>query len=462
MFENLSDKLESALQSVTGQGRINEVNVAETMREIRRALLNADVNYQVAKEFTSNVKEAASGDEVLNSVTPGQQLTKIVYDELARVLGGEREEIEMAETPPTVILVAGLQGSGKTTFSAKLARHLRKEGHAPLLAASDVYRPAAVDQLQTLADQVNVPVYSIQEDDGTIVEDAVRVAREAVEEARKTARDVVIIDTAGRMHIDEQMMQEVADIKGAVEPNETLFVVDSMTGQDAVNTAKEFNERLDYDGVVLTKLDGDTRGGAALSIRTVVDKPIKFASTGEKLDALTPFYPDRMAQRILGMGDVVSFVERAQEEYDEKEAERLQKKIRSQEFDLQDFYDQLQRIQNMGSMKELMGMIPGVGNKIQDLDIDDDAFRHIEAMIQSMTPEERSNPEILNGMRRRRIARGSGVEVRDVNQLISQFNEMKKMMKTMQKLTSQGRDVSMSNLMDKLTGGGGGPSPSPR
>ena len=462
MFENLSDKLESALQSVTGQGRINEVNVAETMREIRRALLNADVNYQVAKEFTSNVKEAASGDEVLNSVTPGQQLTKIVYDELARVLGGEREEIEMAETPPTVILVAGLQGSGKTTFSAKLARHLRKEGHAPLLAASDVYRPAAVDQLQTLADQVNVPVYSIQEEDGTIVEDAVRVAREAVEEARKTARDVVIIDTAGRMHIDEQMMQEVADIKGAVEPNETLFVVDSMTGQDAVNTAKEFNERLDYDGVVLTKLDGDTRGGAALSIRTVVDKPIKFASTGEKLDALTPFYPDRMAQRILGMGDVVSFVERAQEEYDEKEAERLQKKIRSQEFDLQDFYDQLQRIQNMGSMKELMGMIPGVGNKIQDLDIDDDAFRHIEAMIQSMTPEERSNPEILNGMRRRRIARGSGVEVRDVNQLISQFNEMKKMMKTMQKLTSQGRDVSMSNLMDKLTGGGGGPSPSPR
>jgi signal recognition particle subunit SRP54 len=462
MFENLSEKLESALQSVTGQGRINEVNVAETMREIRRALLNADVNYQVAKEFTSNVKEAATGEEVLNSVTPGQQLTKIVYDELARVLGGEREEIEMAETPPTVILVAGLQGSGKTTFSAKLARHLRKEGHAPLLAASDVYRPAAVDQLQTLAGQVNVPVYTVQEEDGTIVEDAVRVAREAVEEARKTARDVVIIDTAGRMHIDEQMMQEVADIKGAVEPNETLFVVDSMTGQDAVNTAKEFNERLDYDGVVLTKLDGDTRGGAALSIRTVVDKPIKFASTGEKLDALTPFYPDRMAQRILGMGDVVSFVERAQEEYDEKEAERLQKKIRSQEFDLQDFYDQLQRIQNMGSMKELMGMIPGVGNKIQDLDIDDDAFKHIEAMIQSMTPEERSNPDILNGMRRRRIARGSGVEVRDVNQLISQFNEMKKMMKTMQKLTSQGRDVSMSNLMDKLTGGGGGPSPSPR
>jgi signal recognition particle subunit SRP54 len=431
------------------------------MREIRRALLNADVNYKVAKEFTDNVKEEATGEEVLNSVTPGQQLTKIVYDELARVLGGELEEIEMADTPPTVILVAGLQGSGKTTFSVKLARHLKKQGHAPMLAASDVYRPAAVDQLKKLAGEVNAPVYSIEED-GEIVEDAVRVAEEAVEEARRTARDVVIIDTAGRMHIDEQMMQEVADIKTSVEPNETLFVVDSMTGQDAVNTAKEFNERLDYDGVVLTKLDGDTRGGAALSIRTVVEKPIKFASTGEKLDALTPFYPDRMAQRILGMGDVVSFVERAQEEYDEKEAERLQQKIRSDEFDLQDFYDQLQRIQSMGSIKELMGMIPGVGNKISDLDIDDEAFTHIEAIIQSMTPEERADPDILNGMRRRRIARGSGTEVRDVNQLVEQFNEMKDMMKTMQKLTSQGRDVSMSNLMKKLTGGGGGPSPSPR
>ncbi|HKL89520.1 MAG TPA: hypothetical protein VJ884_10995, partial [Salinibacter sp.] len=330
-----------------------------------------------------------------------------------------------------------------------------------LMAASDVYRPAAVDQLKKLSGEVGVPVYSVEEE-GEIVEDAVRVAREAVAEAQETARDVVIIDTAGRMHIDEKMMQEVADIKAAVEPNETLFVVDSMTGQDAVNTAKEFNERLDYDGVVLTKLDGDTRGGAALSIRTVVEKPIKFASTGEKLDALTPFYPDRMAQRILGMGDVVSFVERAQEEYDQKEAERLQEKIQSEEFDLQDFYDQLQRIQNMGSIKDLMGMIPGVGNKISDLDVDEDAFKHIEAIIQSMTPEERSNPDILNGLRRRRIARGSGTEVRDVNQLIEQFNEMKKMMKTMQKLTSQGRDVSMSNLMNKLTGGGGGPSPSPR
>ncbi len=461
MFEGLSQKLEGALQSVTGQGRIDEVNVAETMREIRRALLNADVNYQVAKEFTANVREAATGEDVLTSVTPGEQLTKIMHDELTRVLGGEHEGIEMAETPPTVILVAGLQGSGKTTFCAKLARHFRKEGHAPLLAASDVYRPAAVDQLKTLADQVNAPVCSI-EDDGEIVEDAVRVANEAVAEAQNTARDIVIIDTAGRMHIDEAMMQEVEDIKTTVAPNETLFVVDSMTGQDAVNTAKEFNERIDYDGVVLSKLDGDTRGGAALSIRTVVNKPIKFASTGEKLDALTPFYPDRMAQRILGMGDVVSFVERAQEQYDEQEAERLQEKIRSEEFDLQDFYDQLQRIQKMGSIKELMGMIPGVGNKISDLDIDEEAFTHIEAIIQSMTPEERAHPDILNGTRRRRIARGSGNEVRDVNQLVSQFEEMKDMMKTMQKMTSKGQDVDISSLMDKITGGGGGQSRSPR
>ncbi|WP_022835907.1 signal recognition particle protein [Salisaeta longa] len=457
MFENLSEKLESALQSVTGQGRINEVNIAETMREIRRALLNADVNYQVAKDFTNRVKEAATGEDVLTSVTPGQQLTKIVYDELTAILGGEFKDINMAEKPPTVILIAGLQGSGKTTFSAKLARHLRKKGHAPLLAAADVYRPAAVDQLGKLAGEVGVPVYSVADDDGTIVQDAVRVAREAVDHAREKARDVVIIDTAGRMHVDEQMMEEVADIKAAVDPNEILFVVDSMTGQDAVNTAKEFNEQLDYDGVVLTKLDGDTRGGAALSIRDVVHKPIKFASTGETLDALTPFYPDRMAQRILGMGDVVSFVERAQEQYDEQQAEKLQRKIRSQDFDLQDFYEQLQRIKNMGSIKDLMGMIPGVGRQIKDLDVDDDAFTHIEAIILSMTPEERAHPEIINGTRRRRIAKGSGTKVRDINQLLKQFRDMKKMMKTVSKLTGKGRSVNLQKLMNRFGGGGGFP-----
>jgi signal recognition particle subunit SRP54 len=451
MFESLSEKLEGALQTVTGQGRINDLNVAETMREIRRALLNADVNYQVARAFTARVKDQALGEDVLTSVTPGQQLTKIVYDELVDLLGTEYEDLSFAQDPPTVILVAGLQGSGKTTFCAKLARYLRKQGHAPLLAAADVYRPAAVDQLRTLAADLNTPVYAVEED-GVPVQDAVRVAEEAVAEARKTARDVVIIDTAGRMHIDERMMQEVADIKAAVAPDEILFVVDSMTGQDAVNTAKEFNEQLDYDGVVLTKLDGDTRGGAALSIRTVVEKPIKFASTGEKLDALTPFYPERMAQRILGMGDVVSFVERAQEQYEEKEAEKLRKKIQSEEFDLQDFYDQLQRIKKMGSMKDLLGMIPGVGSKVRDLDMDDDALKHIEAMILSMTPVERAHPEILNGTRRRRIAKGSGMRVRDVNQLVKQFREMKKMMKTMSKLTGQGRSVNLQNLMGRLGG----------
>ena len=453
MFENLSEKLEGALQTATGQGRINDLNVAKTMREIRRALLDADVNYQVARDFTARVKEEAEGSDVLTSVSPGEQLTKIVYDELVHFLGGEHEGVEIAPQPPTVILVAGLQGSGKTTFCAKLARHFRRKGRAPLLAAADVYRPAAVDQLKKLAGEISVPVYSIENEDGTIPQDAVRVAGEAVTHARQKARDIVIIDTAGRLHIDERMMREVEDIKEAVDPNETLFVVDSMTGQDAVNTAKEFNDRLDYDGVVLTKLDGDTRGGAALSIRSVVKKPIKFASTGEKLDALTEFYPDRMAQRILGMGDVVSFVERAQQEYDEKQAEKLQKKIRSEQFDLQDFYEQLQKIKNMGSLKDLMGMIPGVGRQIRDLDVDDDAFKHIEAMILSMTLEERAHPEILNGMRRRRIAKGSGLEVRDVNQLIKQFREMKKMMKTMSKLTGKGRSVDLQGLMGRLGGG---------
>jgi len=446
MFESLSEKLEGALKTATGQGRINELNIAETMREIRRALLDADVNYDVARDFTNRVKEKALGEKVLTSVSPGQQLVKIVYDELVYFLGGENVGIKLAKSPPTIILIAGLQGSGKTTFVGKLANYLKGQGRAPLVAAADVYRPAAVDQLKTLAASIKVPVYSIEED-GQVVKDAVRVAREAVANARRMARDVVIIDTAGRLHVDEEMMREVEEIKEAVHPHEILFVVDSMTGQDAVNTAQEFNRRLDFDGVVLTKLDGDTRGGAALSIRHVVHKPIKFASMGEKLDALTPFYPDRMAQRILGMGDVVSFVERAQEQFDEKQAQKLQKKIRSEEFNLEDFYEQLQRIKKMGSLKDLLGMIPGVGRQIRDLDVDDEAFKYIEAMIQSMTPEERRHPELINGSRRRRIALGSGVEVSDVNQLLKQFREMKKMMKTMTKLMGKGRSIDVSALM---------------
>ena len=446
MFESLSEKLEGALKEVSGQGRINELNIASTMREIRRALLDADVNYQVARDFTDRIKEKALGDKVLSSVSPGQQLVKLVYDELVHFMGGEHVGISVAQKPPTIILVAGLQGSGKTTFCGKLAAYFKRQGRSPILAAADVYRPAAVDQLKKLASTINVPVYAIEKD-GAPVQDAVRVAREAVSEARRTARDILIIDTAGRLHVDERMMTEVADIKQAVSPNEILFVVDSMTGQDAVNTAREFNERLDFDGVVLTKLDGDTRGGAALSIRSVVEKPIKFASMGEKLDALTEFFPDRMAQRILGMGDVVSFVEKAQEQFDERQAENLRRKIRSQDFDLADFYEQLQKIKKMGSLRDLMGMIPGIGRQIKDLDVDDDAFRHIEALIMSMTPEERRNPELINGSRRRRIATGAGVEVRDVNQLLKQFREMKKMMKTMSKLMGKGRSVDLQSML---------------
>jgi signal recognition particle subunit SRP54 len=446
MFESLSEKLEGALKSVAGQGRINELNIAETMREIRRALLDADVNYQVARDFTERVREQAMGEKVLTAIQPGQQLVKVVYDELVYFLGGEHHDVTIAPNPPTIILVAGLQGSGKTTFCGKLALHFKNKGRAPMLAAADVYRPAAVDQLKSLAGQIKVPVYSIEED-GKVVKDAVRVAKEAVQQARRQARDILIIDTAGRLHVDEAMMQEVEEIKRAVNPHEILFVVDAMTGQDAVNTAKEFNTRLDFDGVVLTKLDGDTRGGAALSIRSVVEKPIKFASTGEKLDALSPFFPDRMAQRILGMGDVVSFVEKAQEQFDEKEAEKLQKKIRSEEFDLEDFYEQLQRIKKMGSLKDLIGMIPGVGKQVKDLDVDDEAFKHIEAIINSMTPEERRDPEVINGSRRRRIAEGSGVEVRDINQLLKQFRDMKKMMKTMTKMVGKGRNVDLQGLM---------------
>lgn len=442
MFEDLSSKLDKAFQSLKGEARITDVNIAETVREIRRALLDADVNYEVARQFTDDIKEQVLGSDVLTSVNPGQQFTKIVHDKLVETFGGEKADIALAPTPPTVILIAGLQGSGKTTFTGKLARHLKQEHKRnPLLAAADVYRPAAVDQLKTLASQIDVPVYSIEQ------KDAVRVAKEAVSMAKSLALDTVIIDTAGRLHVDEDMMNEVAEIKKAVNPHEILFVVDSMTGQDAVNTAKEFNERIDFDGVVLTKLDGDTRGGAALSIKSVVNKPIKFVSTGEKLDALSPFYPDRMAQRILGMGDVVSFVEKAQKEFDEKEAEKLQKKIRSDKFDLNDFLEQIQKIKKMGDFSDLVNMIPGASKALDDAEIDDDAFKPIEAIILSMTPEERQNPELLNGSRRRRIASGSGTTVREINQLMKQFDQMKNMMKTMSKMGKAGRALQgLKNL----------------
>ncbi|MDR9419853.1 signal recognition particle protein [Gracilimonas sp.] len=442
MFEDLSSKLDKAFQSLKGEARITDVNIAETVREIRRALLDADVNYEVARQFTDDIKEQVLGSDVLTSVNPGQQFTKIVHDKLVETFGGERVDIAQAHTPPTVILIAGLQGSGKTTFTGKLARHLKQEHKRnPLLAAADVYRPAAADQLKTLASQIDVPVYSIEQ------QDAVRVAKEAVSMAKSLALDTVIIDTAGRLHVDEKMMNEVAEIKEAVNPHEILFVVDAMTGQDAVNTAKEFNERINYDGVVLTKLDGDTRGGAALSIKTVVNKPIKFVSTGEKLEALSPFYPDRMAQRILGMGDVVSFVEKAQKEFDEKEAEQLQKKIKSDKFDLNDFLEQIQKIKKMGDFGDLVNMIPGASKALDDTEIDDDAFKPIEAIILSMTPEERQNPELLNGSRRRRIAKGSGTKVREINQLMTQFDQMKKMMKTMSKMGKAGRALQgLKNL----------------
>ena len=448
MFESLSQKVEGALKRVSGQGRINELNVASMMRDIRRALLEADVNYQVALDFTERVRNEALGEAVLSSVSPGQQLVKLVYDELVRLLGDDHKGITLTQYPPTVVLVAGLQGSGKTTFCAKLAHYFRQQGSTPLLAAADVYRPAAVAQLETLAYSIDIPVYSVMQD-GEPVRDAVRVARESIREARRTARDIVIVDTAGRLHVDEEMMTEVADIRHAVDPDEILFVVDSMTGQDAVRAALAFNERLDFDGVVLSKLDGDTRGGAALSIRSVVQKPIKFASTGEKVEALTPFHPDRIARRILGMGDVVSLVEKAEEQFDDRQAGQLRKKIRSQDFDLADFYEQLQRIRKMGSLSEIAGMLPGMGRQMGDLNIDDDAFVHIEAIILSMTPEERRHPSILNGSRRRRIARGSGREVRDVNQLLKQFKDMKRMMKTVSRMTDAKRSVDLARLVGR-------------
>ncbi len=442
MFEDLSSKIESAVQSLKGQSRITDVNIAETVREIRRALLDADVNLEVARQFTNDIKENVMGSDVLTSVNPGQQFTKIVYDEMVKILGEERAGLAVAHTPPTVILIAGLQGSGKTTFAAKLARYLKKENNRnPILAAADVYRPAAIDQLKTLAGDIDIPVYSIEQ------KDPVRVAKEGVAMAKSLALDTVIIDTAGRLHVDEKMMDEVAEIKKAVSPDEILFVVDAMTGQDAVNTAKAFNETINFDGVVLTKMDGDTRGGAALSIRSVVQKPIKFMSTGEKLDALSPFYPDRLAQRILGMGDVVSLVEKAQQEFDEKQAQDLQKKIRSDKFDLEDFYEQIQKIKKMGDISDLVGMIPGADKAVKDADLDEDTFTPIEAIINSMTPEERQNPDILNGSRRRRIAKGSGTTVREINELIKQFSQMKKMMKTMGKMGKMGRAMEgLKNL----------------
>ncbi len=427
MFDNLSEKLDKALHVLKGHGQITEINVAETTKEVRRALLDADVNFKIAKEFTNTVKEKALGQNVLTSLQPGQLMVKIVKDELTQLMGGESEGISLAGDP-AVILMSGLQGSGKTTFSGKLANFLKsKKTKNPLLVACDVYRPAAIDQLHVVGEQIGVPVYSDKDN-----KDPVSLAQAGIDYARKNGHNVVIIDTAGRLAVDQQMMTEIANIRDAIKPQETLFVVDSMTGQDAVNTAKAFNEVLDFDGVVLTKLDGDTRGGAALSIKSVVDKPIKFIGTGEKMDAIDVFYPSRMADRILGMGDVVSLVERAQEQFDEEEARKLQKKIAKNKFGFDDFLNQIQQIKKMGSMKDLLGMIPGAGKALKGLDIDDDAFKHIEAIIHSMTPEERSNPSLLNASRKKRIAKGSGREIKEVNQLLKQFDQMSKRMKMMQ------------------------------
>ena len=426
MFDNLSERLERSFKILKGEGRITEINVAETLKDVRRALLDADVNYKVAKSFTDQVKAKALGQNVLTAVKPGQLLVKIVHDELAQLMGGQATDINL-KGRPAVILMAGLNGAGKTTLSGKLALLLKnKRGRKPLLVACDVYRPAAVEQLRVLAEQIEVPIYMNLE-----CKDPVQIAREGIHEAKAKGYDTVIVDTAGRLAIDEELMQEIAAIKEAAQPDETLFVVDAMTGQDAVNTAKEFNERLDFDGVVLTKLDGDTRGGAALSIRTVVDKPIKFVGTGEKMEALDVFHPERMADRILGMGDIVSLVERAQEQYDEKEAQRLQRRIQKNQFDFNDFLAQIQQIKKMGNLKDLASMIPGVGKALKDVDIDDDAFKGIEAIILSMTPKERQRPEILNQSRKMRIAKGSGTSIQEVNRLVKQFDQTRKMMKMM-------------------------------
>ena len=428
MFENLSERLEKSFKLLKGQGRISEINIAETLKEVRRALLDADVNFKIAKQFTDTVKQKALGQEVLKSINPSQMMVKIVHDELVELMGGDKTDINI-KINPSIILIAGLQGSGKTTFSGKLAKWVKsKKGKNPLLVACDVYRPAAIEQLKIIGAQVEVAVYS---EDGNM--NPVVIARNAIKEAKLKGNDIVIIDTAGRLAIDEEMMKEIASVKDAVNPHEILFVVDSMTGQDAVNTAKEFNERLDFDGVVLTKLDGDTRGGAALSIKSVVNKPIKFVSSGEKMDAIDLFYPERMADRILGMGDIVSLVEKAQEQFDTEEARKLQKKIAKDQFDFNDFITQIQQIKKMGNVKDLMAMIPGVGKAVKDMDIDDNAFKGIEAIIKSMTPEERVNPVVLNGSRRKRIAIGSGTSVQEVNKLLKQFDETRKMMKMMTK-----------------------------
>ena len=434
MFENLSERLESAFKQIKGEGRITELNIASTVKDIRRALVDADVNYKIAKEFTDRVKEKAIGEKVFTAVSPGQLMVKIVKDELAELMGGTEEELN-AKGNPAVILIAGLQGSGKTTFSAKLANYLKsKKGLSPMLVAADIYRPAAIDQLKILGEQIGIDVYSEPEN-----KNAVEIASNSVKEAKTKNKNVLIIDTAGRLAIDEVMMNEVANIRTAVNPQEILFVVDSMTGQDAVNTAKAFNDRLNFTGVVLTKLDGDTRGGAALSIKYTVHKPIKFVSSGEKMDTLDVFYPERMAQRILGMGDITTLVEKAQEQYDEEQAKKLEKKIRKNQFDFEDFRQQLQQIKKMGNLKDLMGMIPGMGKAIKDVDISDDAFKGIEALINSMTLEERRNPDVINPSRKKRIAAGAGKDLNELNAFLKQFEQMKQMMKMMNKMPMGGK-----------------------
>ena len=443
MFENLSDRLERSFKILKGEGKITEINVAETLKDVRRALLDADVNYKVAKTFTDTVKKKALGMNVLTAVKPSQLMVKIVHDELAELMGGEAAELNL-NGRPSIILMSGLQGSGKTTFSGKLANMLKNKQHKnPLLVACDVYRPAAIEQLKVVGEQVGVPVYSEPES-----KDVVSIANNAIREAKAKSYDVVIVDTAGRLAVDEEMMNEIETLKNAINPNETLFVVDSMPGQDAVNRAKEFHDRLDFDGVVLTKLDGDTRGGAALSIRTVVTKPIKFVGTGEKMEAIDVFHPSRMADRILGMGDIVSLVERAQEQFDEEEARRLQKKIQKNKFDFNDFLGQIEQIKKMGNLKDLAAMIPGVGKAIKDVDIDDNAFKGIEAIIKSMTPKERTNPEILNQSRRMRIAKGSGTNIQEVNRLIKQFDQTRKMMK----MVTGTNMAKMAGMMSKMKG----------